>query len=300
MWRTPPPLQLQTVFWGPYSPRRTACLFSYGKKYIYISEFVLLPHLINIKFLSLNFSAPLTSRYLKHVFRAVCAPRCTFLLAVLTHVTNFRQESSPPPPPPPPPPLLPPPPPPLPPFFFPFLFFLTSSPTRCLSAIFLLPLLLLLPFFFLLSQEACERERAQSRRDSKLFRTSSQIYPRGFPHVYFGFSWGTTYLRENQTARSGCFPSGGSSAPAQGKNRKAFFFGGGGMELRIGEHLPRVPDRTGEIITHFFLLFVCFLFPSSVSILQCMWKQQFGSRFRHNGKAPQQPVAIFFFFLISL
>ena len=31
MWRTLPPVKLQTVFWGPYFPLRTACLFSYGK-----------------------------------------------------------------------------------------------------------------------------------------------------------------------------------------------------------------------------------------------------------------------------
>ena len=30
MWRTLPPSQFQTLFWGHYSPLRTACLFSYG------------------------------------------------------------------------------------------------------------------------------------------------------------------------------------------------------------------------------------------------------------------------------
>ena len=32
MWRTLPAFQLQTVFWVPYFPPRTACLFTYGKK----------------------------------------------------------------------------------------------------------------------------------------------------------------------------------------------------------------------------------------------------------------------------
>lgn len=70
--------------------------------------------------------------------------------------------------------------------------------------------------------------RGSNHGDSKLFRSSGQIYPCGFPHVYFGVipppPWGTTYLRENQTARSGCFPSGGTwQLQAQGKIGNCFF-----------------------------------------------------------------------------
>ena len=34
MWRTLPPYELHTVFWGPYFPLRTVCSFSYGNIYI--------------------------------------------------------------------------------------------------------------------------------------------------------------------------------------------------------------------------------------------------------------------------
>ena len=34
MWRTLPPFSLQTAFWGPYFPLRTASLFSYGKWFV--------------------------------------------------------------------------------------------------------------------------------------------------------------------------------------------------------------------------------------------------------------------------
>lgn len=89
------------------------------------------------------------------------------------------------------------------------------------------------PFFSL--QEVC----GSNHGDSKLFRTSSQIYPCGFPHVYFGFSWGTTYLQENQTAQSRVlFLWGIITARVLRKNRKVFFRGE--MELKIGEYLPRV------------------------------------------------------------
>lgn len=90
-------------------------------------------------------------------------------------------------------------------------------------------------FFFFFLEEVC----GSNHGDSKLFRTSSQIYPCGFPHVYFGFSWGTAYLQENQTAQSRVLSLWGIiTATAQGKNRKVFF--GGEMELKIGEHLQRV------------------------------------------------------------
>ena len=51
MWRTLPPFELQTVFWGPYFPQRTACLFSHGEIVCVITS------LINIKILSLNSSS---------------------------------------------------------------------------------------------------------------------------------------------------------------------------------------------------------------------------------------------------
>lgn len=63
--------------------------------------------------------------------------------------------------------------------------------------------------------------RERNHGDSKLFRARSQIYPCGFPHVYFGFTLGTAYLRENQTAWSGCFPSGDHGG--WGINRNVFF-----------------------------------------------------------------------------
>ena len=45
IWRTLPPLYLQTVFWAPYFRLRTTCLFPYGFFfYIHISELVLSPH----------------------------------------------------------------------------------------------------------------------------------------------------------------------------------------------------------------------------------------------------------------
>ena len=53
--------QLQTEFWGPYFPLRTAFLFSYGKN-TYLWVFIIfLINIVNITVLSLNFYSPVTS-----------------------------------------------------------------------------------------------------------------------------------------------------------------------------------------------------------------------------------------------
>lgn len=81
--------------------------------------------------------------------------------------------------------------------------------------------------FFSLSQRYAG---AQSRETPSFFRTRQPNLALWFflsACLFLGSSGGTTYLRENQAAPSGCFPPGGSSR-AQGKNRRGFFWGGEG------------------------------------------------------------------------
>ena len=57
IWRTLPPLYLQTVFWAPYFRLRTACLFPYGFffLYIFLNLYYHLITIVNITSLCLNF-----------------------------------------------------------------------------------------------------------------------------------------------------------------------------------------------------------------------------------------------------
>ena len=51
MWRTLPPFQLRTVFWGPCFPLRTASLFTYGTWAL----FYCFTDIVNVQILSLKF-----------------------------------------------------------------------------------------------------------------------------------------------------------------------------------------------------------------------------------------------------
>lgn len=114
-----------------------------------------------------------------------------------------------------------------------------------------------------------------NHRDSKLFRTSSQIYPCGFPRIYF---W--AFLRDNISAGKPnspelVLPLWGLSQVLDGlKIGKSLFclFFGCCFFWGIVKDLPRVQfskcwERTGRITTHLYFC-ECYFHTA-------LWKQHF-------------------------